>query len=137
MMGDEQNRVGMGPRPFWRRLVGTALIYALIMQPLLLAIVSAQLANASSLDDLSLSQICRHETDGSPLSPADQHKHPACEHCAIRFAAAFHLLDAPPPVTIQLARSETSTIGQSGHSLRLSLFSRYSVARPRGPPLSA
>jgi hypothetical protein len=51
-MDVEQNRASMGPRLFWRRLVGTALIYALIMQPLLLAIVGAQLANATAIDDL-------------------------------------------------------------------------------------
>jgi hypothetical protein len=113
-----------------------ALIYALVMQSLLLAIVGAQLANASAIDDLSLSQLCQHATDGSPLSPADQQKHPAAGHCAICFAAAFHLLDAPPPVTIQRARSETSSVRRSVHPLRLSSFSRYSVARPRGPPLS-
>jgi hypothetical protein len=48
-MDVEQNRASMGPRLFWRRLVGTALIYALIMQPLLLTIVGAQLANASAI----------------------------------------------------------------------------------------
>ncbi|WP_426443465.1 DUF2946 family protein [Bradyrhizobium genosp. P] len=94
------------------------------------------MANAAAIDDLALSQICRHATDGTPLSPADQHKH-ACDHCALCFAVTIHLLDAPPPVAIQHARSETSTIRQSARSLRLSLFSRYSVARPRGPPLGA
>jgi hypothetical protein len=136
-MDIEQNRASMGPRLFWRRLVGTALIYALIMQPLLLTIVGAQLANASAIDDLSLSQLCQHATGGSPFSPDDQNKHSADDHCAFCFAAAFHLLDVPQPVTIQHVRSETGKVGQSAHPLRLSVFSRYSVARPRGPPLSA
>ena len=136
VMGVEQNRAGMGPRLLWRRLVGTALIYALTMQPLLLAIVGAQLANASTIDDLALSQLCQHATDGSPPSPADQDRHPSDDHCATCFAAAFHLLDAPPTVTTQYARTETSTVRQSAHPLRLSSFSRYSAARPRGPPLS-
>jgi hypothetical protein len=136
-MGVEQNRAGKGPRLLWRRVVGTALIYALILQPLLLAIVGAQLANASTIDDLSLSQLCQHATDGSPLAPADQNKHPADDHCAICFAAAFHLLNAPPSVTIQDARSETNAVLQSVHPLRLSAFSRYLVARPRGPPFSS
>jgi hypothetical protein len=54
-------RTSLGPRRFWRRLVGAAAIYALIMQPLLLAVVGAQLANASAIDDFSLSQLCLHE----------------------------------------------------------------------------
>lgn len=136
-MGSEQNRASERPWQFWRRLVGTALIYALILQPLLLAIVGAQLANASATDNLSLSQLCQHGTNGSPLSPDDRHQHPAEDHCALCFAAAFHLLDAPRPATIQPLTSVAGEVAQSAHPQRLSLFSRYSVARPRGPPLSA
>lgn len=137
VMGVEQNRASVGPRLFWRRLVGTALVYALILQPLLLIINGAQLANASAIHDLSLSQLCQHATDRSPISPADRHQHPANDHCALCFAAAFHLLDAPRPATIQPVRSATGKVGQSAHPLRLSLFSRYTAARPRGPPLRA
>lgn len=130
-----QKRAGMEPRPFWRRLVGAGAIYALILQPLL-AVVGAQLANASAVDDLTLSQLCQHATDGSPVSPADRHNHSTDDHCAFCFAAAFHPLDAPRPVTIQHDSSESSKGRQSAHPLRLSSFS-YSVARPRGPPLGA
>ena len=136
-MDVEQNRASMGPRLFWRRLVGTALIYALIMRPLLLAIVGAQVADASAIDDLSLSQLCQHATDGTPFSPYDQHKHPADDHCDLCFAGAFHLLDAPRPIAVQYVSFEIGKVRQSLHPLRLSSFTRYSVARPRGPPLSA
>ena len=136
-MGMGPHRASLGPRSFWRRLVGAAVIYALIMQPLLLAVVGVQIANASALDEFSLSQLCLHGTDGSPLSPVDQPKHPADDHCVFCFAGAFHLLDAPRPITIQHFRSEIYTERQSAQPLRLSLFSLYSVARPRGPPLTA
>jgi hypothetical protein len=136
-MGIRQTRISLGPRRFWQRLVGAAAIYALIMQPLLLAVVGAQLANASAIDDFSLSQLCLHGTDGNPLSPADQHKHPADDHCAFCFAGAFHLLDAPRAVIVPQFSSEIGNVRQSAHPLRLSSFLRYSVARPRGPPLSA
>ncbi|WP_433994346.1 DUF2946 family protein [Bradyrhizobium canariense] len=131
-----QKRAGMGPRLFWRRLVGAAAIYALILQPLL-TVVGVQLANASAIDDLSLSQLCQHATDGNPLSPADQPNHSADDHCAFCFAAAFHVLDAPRPVTIRHVSSGISKVRQSAQPLGLSSFSQYSVARPRGPPLSA
>src|SRR5580704_11726088 len=98
-MDIRQNRIGLGLRRFWRRLVGAAAIYALVMQPLLLA-VGPQLADASALDDLTLSQLCLHTTDGSPVAPADQTKYPAHNHCLRCFAGALHLLDAPQPVTV-------------------------------------
>jgi hypothetical protein len=136
-MGIRPNHTRLERRRFWQRLVGAAAIYALIMQPLLLSLISAQLANASTLDGLSLTQLCLHATDGSPLSPPDQQKHPADHHCDLCFAGAFHLLDAPRPAVVQYVRSEIGEVRQSAHPLRLSSFSRYSVARPRGPPLSA
>jgi hypothetical protein len=136
-MGIRPNHTSLKRRRFWQRLVGAAAIYALIMQPLLLSVVSAQLAQASAVDGFSLAQLCLHATDGSPLSPADQQQHPADHHCDLCFAGAFHLLDAPRPVAVQYVRSEIGEVRQSAHPLRLSSFTRYSVARPRGPPLSA
>jgi hypothetical protein len=136
-MGIRPNHTSLDRRRFWQRLVGAAAIYALIMQPLLLSFVSAQLAQASALDDFSLSQFCLHAMDGNPFSPADPHKHPADHHCDLCFAGAFHLLDAPRPIAVQYVSFEISKVRQSSHSLRLSSFARYSVARPRGPPLSA
>ncbi|MGA7803836.1 hypothetical protein [Bradyrhizobium sp.] len=110
------------------------MIYALVLQPLLLAFVGVQIAHAAVLDDLPFSQLCLHGTDGSPLAPADQPRHPADQHCAFCFAGAFHLLDGPPPITIAYVSSEICAELQSAQPLRLSWFSRYSVARPRGPP---
>ena len=136
-MGIRPTHINLERRRFWRRLVSAAAIYALIMQPLLLSLIGDQFANASTLDDLSLSQLCLHATDGSPLSPADQQKHPADHHCDLCFARAFHLLDAPRPITAQYVGSGIGEVLQSAHPLRLSTFARYSVARPRGPPLSA
>src|SRR5215831_544910 len=133
-MGIGQMRAGMGPRSFWRRLVGTALVYALIMQPLVLAITAAQLASASAIDPLS--QLCEHATDGTPLSPTGPHKPPADDHCAFCFAGSIHLLGAPRPV-VPCVSLEVGKERQSAHPLSLSSFSRYSIARPRGPPFSA
>jgi hypothetical protein len=132
-----QSHAGLELRRFWRRLVGAAVIYALVMQPLLLAVVGTQPANASTLDELSLSQLCLHATDGSPITPADQSKHPAEDHCSLCFAGAFHLLDAPRLAAVAQVHPEVSKVQQSARPLRLSSFARYSVARPRGPPLSA
>jgi hypothetical protein len=136
-MDIRQNRISLGLRRFWRRLVGAAAICVLVMQPLLLAVVGTQLANASALDDITLSQLCLHTTDGSPVAPADQTKYPAHNHCLRCFAGALHLLDAPQPVTVSSVSQEFRKVQRSAPPLRLCSFSKYSVARPRGPPLSA
>jgi hypothetical protein len=136
-MGNGQNRANLKPWLFWRRLVSAAAIYALIMQPLLLAVVGTQIANASALDDFSLSQLCLNATDSSPVAPSDQPRHHGHNHCIFCFAGAFHLLDAPEPVTIKHDHLVASEVRQSAYPQRLPVFSRYSVARPRGPPLGA
>ena len=131
------NQASSKRRPFWRRLIGVIAIYALVMQPLLLTVAGSQLAQASVLDDVTFSQLCLHNADGSPVAPADQNKHPAHQHCLQCFSGAFVLLDAPQSVTVASIDREFSKLRQSGRALRLSSASRYSVARPRGPPLSA
>ena len=136
-MGVEQNRPGVRPLLFWRRLISAAAVYALVMQPLLLAVVGSQIAQASAFDELALSQLCEHAHDGSPVVPADQQKRPAHHHCVQCFSGAFHLLDVPQTLTVASADREFRKLRQSGRPLRLSSFSQYSVASPRGPPLSA
>jgi len=133
-MGTARNQASSG-LGFWRKLVSAVAIYALIMQPLLTAFVGTHLAQASALDDVALSQLCLHQTDGSPAVPADQH--PAHNHCLLCFAGAFHLLDAPDPTTVSLVSPEMRKLRQSAHSLGPISTSQYSVARPRGPPFSA
>jgi hypothetical protein len=133
-MGTALNQVSSALR-FWRRLVSAVAVYALVMQPLFLAVVGTQLAQVSALDEASLSQLCLHQTDGNPSVPADRQTNPANEHCLLCFAGAFHLLDAPKP-TVSYANLESSKLRQS-RPLRLTSSSRYSVARPRGPPFSA
>jgi hypothetical protein len=137
-MGIWPTHISLERRRFWQRLVGAAAIYALILQPLLLSLSDAQLANSSTLDGFSLSQVCQHAADGSPISPADPQKDPADHHCDLCFARAFHLLDAPRSlINAEYVSLEIRKVLQLAHPLRLSSFARYSVARPRGPPFCA
>jgi hypothetical protein len=136
-MQTRPNQVRSKLRLFWRRLVGAAAIYALAMQPLLLTVAGSQFAEASVVDEVTFSQLCLHNADGNPVAPSDQNKHPAHQHCLQCFSGAFQFLDAQQPVIGAAADREFSKLRQSGRALRLSSASRYSAARPRGPPLSA
>jgi hypothetical protein len=122
-----------------RRLISVAAIYALVAQPLLLALAGPQLAQASLADaslanDILLAQLCSHQADGGPTSPSDQQKHPSVDHCLLCFAGAFHLLDAPLPTTASFADPKIRKTRGTNGQLRLAAFSRYSIASPRGPP---
>jgi hypothetical protein len=123
-------------RLFWRRLVGAVAIYALAMQPLLLTVAGSQLAQASALDEVMFSELCQHNADGTPVAPTDQ-KHPAQQHCLQCFSGAFVFLGAPQSATVASVDREFRKLRPPGRALRLSSASRYSIATPRGPPLSA
>jgi DUF2946 family protein len=120
---------------FCRGLLGAAAIYALIMQPLLLA-AGSQLAQASAIDEIALTQLCLHQADNSPTAPAGQSKHPAHNHCLLCFTGAFHLLNAPDTTTVSAIDFEIRKLDRSTHPPRPAWSSKYSAARPRGPPLS-
>ena len=132
-MGTARNQANSS-RGFWRSLISAVAIYALIMQPLLLAIGGAQPAQAAIVDEFS---ICVHQTDGSPVSPADQQKHPANDHCLLCFTGAFHLLGAPDPTSVTSVDPEVRKLRQAMRSPGLTSSFLYSIAHPRGPPLNA
>jgi hypothetical protein len=135
-MGTSSNQAGSWLR-FLRKLIGAVTIYALVAQPLLLAVVGAAPTQASVVDELSLS-LCLHQTDGgNPAAPADQQGHPANDHCLLCFSGAFHLLGASDPSTISTVDRQIRKLRPTTRPLQLASSSLYSVARPRGPPLSA
>jgi hypothetical protein len=133
-MPNASNQASRRLRSFWRKLFSAIAIYALVMQPVLLTAGESLSVQASLLDEVSLSQLCLHNADGNPVAPADQH--PAHQHCLQCLSGAFVLLDAPQSSTFTPADRQSRKIRHSGHELGLSLASRYSAARPRGPPLS-
>ncbi len=131
-----RNQASSKTRPFWRRLVGALAIYALLMQPLLLTIAGSQLAQASAMDEISLSQLCLHNSDGSPVAPSDQQRHPVHQHCLQCFAGAFHFLDAAEAVTVTSVDRTFRKFRHTGLPLNLPSPSKYAAARPRGPPFN-
>jgi hypothetical protein len=136
IMGTSSNQAGSWLR-FLRKLIGAATIYALVTQPLLLAVVGAPPAQASVVDELSHSLCLQQTDDSSPAAPADQQGHPANDHCLLCFSGAFHLLGASDPSTISTVDRQIRKIRQTIRPLQLASSSLYSVARPRGPPLHA
>jgi len=123
-------------RFLWRRLVGAVAIYALVMQPLLLIVAESQSAPASTAEQ-SFSELCLHDANDGPGAPSDQQRHPAHQHCLQCFNGAFHLLGWPQPATFAFADRDFSEPDTSGRALRLPSSSPYSIASPRGPPVSA
>jgi hypothetical protein len=126
-------------RCFWRRLTGVVVIYALVLQSLFFGFVAGPTSALASVDGSPAFELCQHRPDGAPVSPADLPGHHGDAHCIFCFAGANHFLGqgALPPSASQQVALKAATVWWPADNRRVSILSRYSIARPRGPPLSA
>jgi len=126
-------------RCLWRRLTGAVVIYALILQSLLFGFAGAPTAALASVDGFPAFELCQHGPNGAPVSPADLPGHHGDTHCIFCFAGANHFL-GQGPLPLALSRQADLKAEKTwwpADNQRVSILSKYSIARPRGPPLSA
>jgi hypothetical protein len=141
LMGMESARARLGPRRRWRQFVGAVAIYALVLQSLLFGFAAAPAAALASVDDgFPAFELCLHGPDrGAPVPPADLPGHHGNTHCIFCFAGANHFLGqgSLPASVAQQVHFEAVSASWPANNWHVSIVSKYSVARPRGPPLSA
>ena len=138
-MGTNPQQATLSPRRFWRRLTGVMVIYALVLQSLLFGFISAPTLALASVDGFPAFELCQHGPDGAPVSPADLPGHHGDTHCVFCFAGANHHL-GPAPLPLALIRQvdpQSAIAWWPANNRRVFVLSKYSIARPRGPPLSA
>src|SRR4029077_17813772 len=111
-MGTSSNQAGSWLR-FLRKLIGAATIYALVTQPLLLALVGAPPAQASVVDGLSHSLCLQQTDDTSPATRADRQGQPANDHWLLWFSGAFPRLGASDPSTTSTVERQIRKIRQT------------------------
>jgi hypothetical protein len=127
-------------RRLWRRLTGIVVIYALVLQSLFFGFVAAPASALASVDNgFPAFELCQHGPDGAPVSPADLPGHHGNTHCIFCFAGTHHYLVQGPLPLAQLAQADlkSASLWWPADIRRVSILSKYSIARPRGPPLSA
>jgi len=135
-MRNGTTRPGGGAARLWRPLLGVLVAYAVAAQSLLIAIGGFALP-AATTDQPGAFALCVHGGGSAPDSPGDVPGHGGCPHCIFCFAGAHHALLAGPP-----ALSEPIDAAPVGTRWRADKRSRaglppYSIASPRGPPVSA
>ena len=126
-------------RGLWRRLTGVVVIYALVLQSLFFGFVAAPTLALASVDGFPAFELCQHGPDGAPVSPADLPGHHGDTHCIFCFAGTNHYLGSAP-LSLALGRQvdpQSETAWWPAYNRRVSILSKYSIARPRGPPLGA
>jgi hypothetical protein len=114
-------------------------IYALVLQSLFFGFVAAPTNALATVDGFPAFELCQHGPDGAPVSPADLPGHHGDTHCIFCFAGTSHCL-GPAPLPLAFGRQvdpQAETAWWPVDIRRVSVLSKYSIARPRGPPLSA
>jgi hypothetical protein len=139
-MSVKPRQSGSARRGLWRRLTSIVAIYALVLQSLIFGFAAAPAAALASVDGGSPAfELCVHGTDGAPVSPADLPGHHGNTHCIFCFAGGNqYLAQGPLPLSPswQIDLQAGNALWPADHR-RVSILARYSIARPRGPPLSA
>jgi hypothetical protein len=142
---DEPNRSPCGARRRYkggsRCLIGdTITVFGYSVLQGVRRVFRGQLAEARTVTDANAEpptfQVCLHDALGAPNLPAKAPSHSDRSHCTFWFARSHLAPIEPPPVVFQ--RVHFAVTGAWAANKRwLFRLSAYSIATPRGPPLSA
>jgi len=124
---------GTGER-FWRSLC-VVVAYAVAIQSLLIAVGGFSLP-ADAGQNTPAFELCLHDAAGEPALPASNPDQSGCTHCIFCFAGAHHAVIGTAPAVfhrVNVAMVVVPWLGDSSGPRRLA---RYTIASPRGPPLS-
>ena len=125
---------GTGER-FWRSLLSVVVAYAVAIQSLLIAVGGFSLPADASRNTPAF-ELCLHDAAGEPALPASNPDQSGCTHCIFCFAGAHHAVIGTAPAVfhrVNVAMVVVPWLGDSSGPRRLA---RYTIASPRGPPLS-
>jgi hypothetical protein len=136
-MCSRTTRCSGGTGRFWRQVIGIAVAYTFVIQGLLSGIVGAQLATSSSANGLAGFELCLGGAADATGMPTDPAHHQNLEHCIVCFASAHFTLAAPVHSSVGHDCAGRGVVLAAAVGSDPSNFSEYSIARPRGPPISA
>ena len=122
-----------GVKRLWRPLLGVVVTYAVAIQSLLL--VLGGFAPAAPIDGAVTGLELCHQDAQAPVEVPAKNSDQGCAHCIFCFAGGHHAVISTAPAVfhrVNVAMVVVSWLGQTS-GLRLT---RYTIASPRGPPLS-
>ena len=131
--------IGHGLEPqfrLWRTLVRIAVAYAVAAQSLFIAVGGFALPTATDAQGPGF-ELCIHDGGTAPANGPTSPSHPACSHCIFCYAGSHHALAAPPPALFRTVNAEFVGVAWASRRQPEPRLSAYSIAHPRGPPLSA
>jgi hypothetical protein len=129
-------RLSVSSTRFLRPLIGVVVAYAVATQSLLIAL-GGSFFPANVDDGAPAFEICLHDAQDVPDSPAGNPDHTGCTHCILCFAGSHHTAIGAAPVAFHRVHVETVDAPRLADRQHLLRLPAYSIAIPRGPPLDA
>ena len=103
-------------------------------QSLLIAVGGVSLP---PMPERSAFELCLHDASGAPALPASNPDLADCTHCIFCFAGSHHAVIGTAPAVFQRVDVAMVVVPWLGETSGLRRLTRYTIASPRGPPLSA
>jgi hypothetical protein len=125
-----------GPTRFWQSLLSVIVAYAVAIQSLLIGVAGLSMpANAG--ENAAAFELCLHDTSGVPELPASKPDLSDCTHCIFCFAGDLDAVIGTAPALFHRINVAVVVVPWRGDSSGPKLPTRYTIASPRGPPVSA
>jgi hypothetical protein len=121
---------------FRRSLLSVVVAYAVAAQSLLIAVAGFSLPTDAGRNAPAF-ELCPHDTSGAPEAPDGNPDHSGRTHCIFCFAGAHHAVIGAAPAVFHRINSAMVVVPWLGDTSGLRRLSRYTIANPRGPPVSA
>jgi hypothetical protein len=126
----------IGPKRFWRPLIGVVVAYAVAAQSLLIALGGFALP-AQANGDTPAFELCLHDTQGAPELPARNPDYSGCTHCIFCFAGSHHAAIGGSAAVVHRTHFEIVSARSLADESPRPNAPACSIASPRGPPLVA
>jgi hypothetical protein len=121
---------------FWRTLLSVVVAYAVAAQSLLIAVAGFSLP-ADAGQNAPAFELCLHDQSGALQLPPSDLGHAKCTHCIFCFAGAHHAVIGGAADAFHSVDVGMVVVPWRGSTTGLRRLTRYAIANPRGPPLSA
>jgi hypothetical protein len=109
--------------------------HAVAIQSLLIAVAGFSLP-ADGGQNAPAFELCLHDAAGEPALPASNPDQSGCTHCVFCFAGAHHAVIGTAPAVFHSVDVAMVVVAWLGDTSGLTRLTRYTIASPRGPPLS-
>ena len=129
-------RLGCKGTHLWRALLSVVVAYVVAAQSLLIAIAGVSLPAVAGQNAPAV-ELCLHDVSSTPEVPPGKSDLSDCTHCIFCFAGAHDAVIGTEAAVFHRVNIAMLIAPWLGDQSGLTRLTRYTIASPRGPPVSA